>query len=427
MTSLDPDLIASCRAQFPALSRRVGDYPAAFFDGPGGTQVPQRVIDAVSRYLAHTNANHGGLYATSLESDELISEVHQGVADFVGARDADEIVFGQNMTSLTFSISRALARTWRPRDEIVVTRLDHDANVSPWVLAARDAGATVRWVDFRPEDCTLNLDQFQHTINERTRLVAVGCASNATGGINPVRQIADWAHSLDALVYLDAVHYAPHALIDVHELGADFLACSAYKFFGPHVGMLWGRRELLEGLDAYKVRPAPDSPPDKWMTGTQNHEAMAGALAAVEYLADLGRAVNSINPPPSPLPVGEMADRRRALAAAYAAIGDYERELCGHLLAGLSRISDIRVWGIADPARLHQRVATICLTHRRATAPQLAEQLGRRGIFTWHGNYYALNLSEGLGHEPSGMLRVGLVHYNTREEVDRLLAELAAI
>lgn len=414
---LAADLVASCRSQFPALSRRVGDVPAAFFDGPGGTQVPQRVIDAVSHYLADTNANHGGLYATSLESDALLDEVHLGIADFVGASDPDEIVFGQNMTSLTFAVSRVLARTWKPSDEIVVTRLDHDANVSPWVLAARDAGATVRWVDFRPEDCTLNLDQFQHTINERTKLVAVGCASNATGGINPVRRIADWAHSLGALVYLDAVHYAPHAMIDVAALGADFLACSAYKFFGPHVGILWGKREWLEKLDAYKVRPAPDSPPGKWMTGTQSHEAMAGALAAVEYLADLGRQV-----------AGEpAAGRRRALHAAYAAIGNYERELCGNLLAGLSRMPDIRVWGISDPARLHERVATISLTHRRVPAPQLAEHLGRRGIFAWHGNYYALNLSEGLGHEPHGMLRVGMVHYNTREEVDRLLAELAAV
>ncbi len=397
MTILDCDHIAWCRAQFPALSRQVGDVPAIFMDGPGGTQVPQSVIDAVSHYLAHTNANHGGLFATSLESDALLDEVHQGMADFLGAGGADEIVFGQNMTSLTFAMSRALARTWKPRDEIVVTRIDHDANVSPWVLAARDAGATVRWVDFRPEDCTLNLDQFQHTINERTRLVAVGCASNATGGINPVRQIADWAHSMDALLYLDAVHYAPHALIDVQALGADFLACSAYKFFGPHVGILWGRRELLERLDAYKVRPAPDVTPDKWMTGTQSHEAMAGALAAVEYLADLGRRAGRKNPQEVVLPgkVG-AADRRGALTAAYAAIGRYERELCARLLAGLARIPDIRVWGIADPERLRERVATVSFTHRRATAAELADRLGRRGIFAWHGNYYALTLSEGL-------------------------------
>ncbi len=417
MLALNTELVATCRAQFPALSRRVGDFPAIFFDGPGGTQVPQRVIDAVSQYLAQTNANHGGLYATSLESDALLDEVHRGLADFVGADDPDEIVFGQNMTSLTFAVSRALARTWKPGDEVVVTRLDHDANVSPWVLAARDAGATVRWIDFRRGDCTLDLDQFQHTINERTRLVAVGCASNATGGINPVREIADWAHAMGALLYLDAVHFAPHAMIEVDALGCDFLACSAYKYFGPHIGILWGKRDLLAQLAAYKVRPAPVSPPGKWMTGTQCHEAMAGALAAVEYLAELGRTL-----------AGDSSwNRRRALHRAYTAIGVYERELCGQLLAGLSRIPDVRVWGIADPSRLHERVATISLTHRRAAAPQLAERLGQRGIFAWHGNYYALNLSEGLGQEPHGMLRVGLVHYNTLEEVDRLLAELAAV
>jgi len=448
---LSDSLVAECRGQFPALARRVGHYPAIFFDGPGGTQAPSRVIDAVGHYLAHTNANHGGLYATSQESDALLEEAHRGMADFLGARDQDEIIFGQNMTSLTFAASRSLARTWKPGDEIVVTRLDHDANVSPWVLAAHDARATVRWVDVRREDCTLNLDQFRHTINERTRLVAVGCASNATGGINPVRTIADWAHAMDALVYLDAVHYAPHALIDVEALGADFLACSAYKFFGPHLGILWGRRELLQRLEAYKVRPAPDAPPGKWMTGTQSHEAITGALAAVEYLADLGRRVVLQNPlpageggsrsetmgegprvgrsrHPNPLPKeeGELS-RRRALHAAYTAIGHYERELCGRLLAGLSRIPDVRIVGISDPARIRERVATVSLTHRRLSAPQLAEHLGRRGIFAWHGNYYALNLSQELGLEPDGMLRVGMVHYNTMEEVERLLAELAAV
>lgn len=415
--SLSPEIVAECRGQFPALSRQVDGRDAIFCDGPGGTQVPQRVIDAVSHYLGSTNANHGGLFATSQESDALLEAAHQGLAEFLGAASGEEIVFGQNMTSLTFAMSRALARTWKPGDEVVVTRLDHDANVSPWVLAARDAGATVRWIDFRRSDCTLDLEQAREVIGQRTRLVAVGCASNATGGINPVRQIADWAHAAGALVYLDAVHYAPHALIDVGALGADFLACSAYKFFGPHVGILWGRRELLQSLEAYKVRPAPDSGPGKWMTGTQSHESIAGALAAVDYLSDLGRRVSG----------DSELSRRGALAAAYAAIGDYERELCGQLLAGLSRLADVRVWGITDPRRMSQRVATVSFTHRRMPASQLAALLGRRGIFSWHGNYYALNLSEGLGHEPEGMLRVGLVHYNTAEEVDRLLAELAAI
>ena len=412
--SLTPEIVAQVRSQFPALSRRVGDNPAAFFDGPGGTQVPQRVIAAVAHCLGQTNANHGGLFATSQESDRMLDEAHRGLADFVGASDPETIIFGQNMTSLTFALSRALARTWRAGDEIVVTRLDHDANVSPWVLAARDAGATVRMVELHREDCTLDLDDLRRKLNGRTRLVAVGCASNATGGINPVREIAAWAHECGAQVFLDAVHFAPHALIDVQALGCDFLACSAYKFFGPHVGVLWGRRELLESLEAYKVRPAPDSLPGKWMSGTQSHEAIAGALAAVDYLADLGRTLS-----------GDAAlNRRDSLRQAYEAIGVYERSLVKRLLAGLVELPDVKVWGITDPARLEERVATVSFTHQRHTPAALASRLGELGLFTWHGNYYALNLSEALGHEPHGMLRVGLVHYNTPEEVERLLSAL---
>lgn len=406
-----PDILELCRRQFPALSRRVGDRLAAFFDGPGGTQVPQRVIDAVGHYLAHQNANHGGHFATAIESDRLLEEAHRGLADFLGADDPRTIVFGQNMTSLTFALSRALARMWKPSDEIVVTRLDHDANVSPWVLAARDTGATVRFASIKTEDCTLDLDELRHLINERTRLVAVGCASNATGGINPVREICDWAHAVGAKVFLDAVHYAPHGLIDAQAWGCDFLACSAYKFFGPHVGILWGRRDLLESLDAYKVRPAPLAPPGKWMTGTQSHEAIAGALAAVEYLADLGRLVAG----------DDSLDRRAALREAYREIGLYERGLASRLLDGLARMPDVQVFGITDPARFDQRVSTVSLTHERFTATEMAQRLGQQGFFVWNGNYYALNLTESLGLEPEGMLRIGLVHYNTATEVDRLL------
>lgn len=406
-----PNVVEYCRRQFPALGRRVGERPAAFFDGPGGTQVPQRVIEAVSHYLAHTNANHGGLFATSRESDKLLAEAHRGLADFVGADDPATIVFGQNMTSLTFALSRSLGRTWKSSDEIVVTRLDHDANVSPWALAARDAGATIRYAGLKDEDCTLDLEELRHLISERTKLVAVGCASNATGTINPVREIADWAHQVGALVFLDAVHYAPHCLIDVESLGCDFLACSAYKFFGPHLGVLWGRKKLLEQLEAYKVRPAPLTPPDKWMTGTQNHEAIVGALAAVEYLAELGRTLAG----------NESLSRRAALREAYREIGLYERGLCARLLAGLDEMTDIKVWGINAPERIADRVATVSFTHDRFTAPEMAERLARMGFFTWHGNYYALNLTEKLGLEPEGMLRVGMVHYNTLGEVERFL------
>jgi cysteine desulfurase family protein (TIGR01976 family) len=318
------------------------------------------------------------------------------------------------MTSLTLGLSRALARTWKSGDEIIVTRLDHDANVTPWVLAARDAGATVRWAQLREEDCTLDLDELRHLMNERTRLVAVGCASNATGGINPVRDIVDWAHAVGAQVFLDAVHLAPHGLIDVRAWGCDFLACSAYKFFGPHVGVLWGRRELLEKLDAYKVRPAPLDLPGKWMTGTQSHEAIAGALAAVEYLASLGRHLAG----------NDALSRRPALREAYREIGLFEQSLARRLLAGLAALPEIKVWGITDSKRLDERFATVSFTHAAMPAPQLARYLGQHGFFVWHGNYYALNLTETLGLEPDGMLRVGLVHYNTASEVDRLLAAL---
>jgi cysteine desulfurase family protein (TIGR01976 family) len=412
-----PPVVDYCRRQFPALSRRVGERPAAFFDGAGGTQVPQRVIEAVSHYLAHTNANWGGLFATSRESNQILAEAHRGLADFLGADDPDTVVFGQNMTSLTFALSRSLARQWKSSDEIIVTRLDHDANVSPWVLAARDAGATVRYAGIRDEDCTLDLEELRHLINERTKLVAVGCASNATGTINSVRDIADWAHQVGALVFLDAVHFAPHALIDVQALGCDFLACSAYKFFGPHLGVLWGRRRLLEELEAYKVRPAPLTPPDKWMTGTQSHEAIAGALAAVEYLADLGRT----------LAENDALPRRAALRAAYREIGLYERGLAARLLAGLDQMPDVKVWGINAPERIEERLATVSFTHDRFTPAAMAEQLGRMGFFVWHGNYYALGLTEALGLEPGGMLRVGMVHYNTLAEVERLLEALHAL
>jgi cysteine desulfurase family protein (TIGR01976 family) len=415
--TLTPPLVEYCRRQFPALARRVGNQPVVFFDGPGGTQVPQRVIEAVSHYLAHTNANHGGLFATAKDSDQLLDEAHRGLADFVGADDPATISFGQNMTSLTFALSRALSRRWKDSDEVLVTRLDHDANVSPWVLAARDAGAKVRYAGIRAEDCTLDMEQLRHSINERTRLVAIGCASNATGTINPVRQIADWAHQVGAVVFVDAVHYAPHSLLDVRELGCDFLACSAYKFFGPHLGILWGRRELLEEIEAYKVRPAPQEPPGKWMTGTQSHEAIAGALAAVEYLADLGRTLLE----------NDGLGRRAALREAYRAIGAYERSLATRLLTGLDRMPEVKVWGPTRPEHMEHRVATVSFTHDRFTARQMAEQLAQAGIFAWHGNYYALNLTETLGLEPEGMLRVGLLHYNTLAEVERLLEALHAL
>jgi cysteine desulfurase family protein (TIGR01976 family) len=415
--SFTPELIDHCRLQFPALSRRIGEHSAVYLDGPAGSQVPQRVIEAVSHYMAHTNANHGGRFVTSRESDRMLENAQRVLADFVGARDPGTIAFGPNMTSLTFALSRSIARTWKEGDEVLVTRLDHDGNVSPWVLAAGDVGARVQFAELERDDLTLDLDDLRRKLSPRTRLIAIGCASNATGGVNPAREICGWAREVGALTFLDAVHYAPHALVDVESFGCDFLVCSAYKFFGPHVGVLWGRRELLEELEAYKLRAADDSLPGRWMTGTPNLECIAGAAAAVEYLADLGRH----------LVEDDRMDRRTALREAYAAIAEHERSLVEHLLNGLAAIEGVRVWGITDPERFSERLPTVSITHARLEPVELAERLAEAGIFVWHGNYYALELTESLGLEPQGMVRLGLLHYNTRDEVDRLIEVLATL
>ncbi len=404
---------SSLRRQFPALNCLRDGRPAVFLDGPGGTQVPQRVIDAVVAYLSTCNANHGGAFATSQESDRILDAAHAAVADLLNAPSPDEVVFGPNMTTLTFHLSRAIGRTLRPGDEVLVTRLDHDANVTPWALAARDAGATLRTCDVHPEDCTLDMDDLRRQLSPRTRLVALGCASNAVGTVNDVKTAARWAHEVGARVFLDAVHYAPHGPIDVQEWDCDFLACSAYKFFGPHVGALWGRRELLEELPAYKVRPAPETPPGRWMTGTQNHEGLAGVVAAVDYLREIGAAA------------APAADARGRLRAAMTAIRSYEAGLGRRLLAALAERPRFRVWGITDPDRLGARVPTVALTMSDRPAERLAEHLAARHIYAWHGNLYALSLAERLGLEGhGGFLRLGLVHYNTAAEVDRLVAAL---
>jgi cysteine desulfurase family protein (TIGR01976 family) len=411
---MHPPALYEARQQFPALLRQVNERTAVFLDGPAGTQVPQSVIDAITNYYVQHNANHGGAFVTSHESDDILRATHQAIADLLGASDSDCVAFGANMTSLTFALSRALGQTWQSGDEIIVSRLDHDANVRPWVLAAQDAGALVRFVEIRREDCTLDLDDLKSKLNERTRLVALGCASNSVGTINPYRDVIAWAHEVGALVFLDAVHYAPHALIDVESWDCDFLACSAYKFFGPHVGILWGKRKHLQSLTAYKLKTVPDSLPDKWMTGTQNHECLAGTLAAVNYLADIGRNCAE----------DQSLPRRSALETAFNSIQPYEQFLVERLLAGLRNIPGIQIWGINDPARAHERLPTLSITHHRLSPEALATELGQRGLFVWHGNYYALELTESLGLEPDGMVRIGLVHYNTADEVDRLLGEL---
>jgi cysteine desulfurase family protein (TIGR01976 family) len=413
MTTFDIDWV---RSQFPALSTKVNGYPAVFFDGPGGTQVPQRVIDAMGACLAASNANTHGAFATSRRTDEVIAAAHGAMADMLGC-DAEEIVFGPNMTTLTFALSRALGREFAPGDEIIVTRLDHDANVSPWT-ALEERGCAIRFVDIHPGDCTLDMDELRQKVTPRTRVVAVGYASNAVGTINDVAEVVRLAHAVGAMACIDAVHYAPHGPIDVRSLDCDFLVCSPYKFFGPHSGVLYGKREHLLRLRPYKVRPATNNLPGRWETGTQNHEGMAGVTAAVEYLADLGRRHTP-----------EAHGQRVALLAAYHALRAYEQRLLGQLVPALLEIPGLTFYGIAEHARFQQRVPTVAVRLAGRSPRELAAYLGERGIFTWDGNYYALNLSERLGVEPyGGMLRIGLVHYNTAEEIDRLheaLRELA--
>lgn len=409
-----PDL-PSIRARFPALNRLQNGEPVAYFDGPAGSQVPFQVADAVSRYLFSTNANRGAPFTTSLQSDELLNEAHKAVADFLGTPDPDCIAFGANMTTLTLALSRALGRTWKPGDEILVTQLDHDANVTPWVLAAKDAGAVVKHIRFHPEDCTLDLDDFEKKLTDKTRLLAVGYASNATGTVNPIKEMIEAAHSAGAMVFVDAVHYAPHRRIDVMDLDCDFLAVSAYKFFGPHVGVLFGKREHMESLTPYKLRPAPNSLPGKWMTGTQNHEGIAGTASAIEYLVSL-----------SGTSAGEIS-RRDALKRSYQVIQKHEETLCGRLLSGLAELPRLKVWGITDPLRMSERVPTVSLTHESKSPGQLAMALAEQGLFCWPGNHYALPFTEAMGLEPGGTLRIGLLHYNTEGEVDRLLRALAAL
>jgi len=404
------------RSQFPSLAQTVNGQPAVFLDGPGGTQVPQRVIDAMVNYLRQDNANTGGAYATSHRTDAMIAEARAAMADFLHC-DADEVAFGPNMTTLTFAVSRALGRDLKPGDEIVLTRLDHDANFSPWLQMAEDRGVTVRITEINDADCTLDLADLKSKINGKTRLVAVGYASNAVGTINPVKDIVQLAHKAGALACIDAVHYGPHGLIDVAALDCDFLACSTYKFFGPHMGVLYGKREHLQRLRPYKVRPLTENIPYRWEWGTLNHECIAGITACVEYLADLGRHSRP-----------EIATRRAAIEAAYAAIHVHERGLMERMMVGLKEIPHLKIYGITDPARFDNRCATFAVRHPRHTPLDLANRLGERGFFTWDGNYYALNLTEHLDVEKTGgFLRIGLVHYNTAEEVDRFLAALREI
>jgi len=405
--------IAWVRAQFPSLELQVNGRPAAFLDGPAGTQVPRQVMDAVQKYFLEANANTYGAFLTSRRTNQVISDARAAMADFFNC-GSEEVVFGQNMTTITFDLSRAIARELEAGDEILLTTLDHDANFSPWAALA-EKGVVIRKVDIHESDCTLDLDDLKSKLSSKTKLVAVGYASNIVGTINPVAEITRLAHAAGAMIYIDAVHYAPHGPIDVKALDCDFLVCSPYKFFGPHMGTLYGKKPLLERFKPYKVRPATDTVPECWETGTQVQELIAGIQAAVEYLAELGRRSDS-----------SAKTRRAALLAAYRSTVAYERTLAAQLIEGLLALPGLRFFGITDAQRFHERCSTVSFRLKKGTPTELAAFLGDRGIFTWDGNFYALNFTERMGVELlGGVLRVGLVHYNTAAEVDRLLAALA--
>jgi len=400
------------REQFPSLQLTVNGQPAAFLDGPAGTQVPRQVMDAVQKYFLEENANTYGAFLTSRRTNEIIANARAAMADLFNCAP-EEVVFGQNMTTITLGLARAIGRDLKAGDEILLTILDHDGNYSPW-KALEEKGVVIRTVDIRESDCTLDLDDLKSKLNAKTKLVAVGYASNIVGTINPIAEITKLAHEVGAMIYVDAVHYAPHGPIDVKALNCDFLVCSPYKFFGPHMGTLYGKKEHLERFKPYKVRPATDSVPECWETGTQVQELIAGIYAAVEYIAELGRRCD-----PS------AKDRRAVLLAAYRSTVAYERALVTKLIAGLLPIPGLQLFGITDPQRFGERCSTVSFRLRKGTPTDAAMFLGQRGIFTWDGNFYALNLTERLGVEKSGgVLRVGLVHYNTAEEVDRLLTAL---
>ena len=415
--TLDLNLI---RQQFPALNR-----PAVFFDNPGGTQIASSSLDRINRYLLECNANHEGQFETSRKSDEVLHDAHVAMADFLNAARPEEVIFGNNMTTLSLHLSRSLARTLNPGDEIVVTRMDHDANISPWMLIAEDRGCNLTWVDFDVEDGTLNVDEFARAMERKPKIAAFGYASNALGTINPVRKLTRMAKEAGALVYIDAVQYAPHGPIDVQDIGCDFLVCSSYKFFGPHAGALYGRYDLLDGLKAYKVRPATNELPGKFETGTQNHEGIAGVLGALEYFEWIG---NQFGDKSLEGLKDQYSGRRLVYKQAMTAIRAYEFELSRALIEAIQSVPGTHIYGLTDMKRLDERVPTTSFTLEGRDPAEVAAKLGDAGFYVWDGHYYALAVVERLGLlDQGGMVRVGAAHYNTLDEVSRFRDALAKI
>jgi len=414
MQSFDLDRI---RAQFPSLDETDNGKPRLYFDNPAGTQVPTSVAERMTDCLLHKSANIGGYFPTSKMAGEVADEARAAVADFLNAPSSDEIIFGQNMTSLTFHVSRSMGRHFKAGDEIVLSQMDHDANIEPWKLLARDFDLTIRWLPFDTETFEFDLTELDAVLNEKTRLVCVGGASNLLGTINDVETICSKARAAGAWSFIDAVQSAPHISTDVQQFGCDFFVCSAYKFFGPHQGMLWGRRDVLEQLEAYKVRPAPEELPWSFEPGTQSHEGMAGTAATVDYFAWIGQDM-----------AGVTADRRSQLVAAMELLFDYEKQLAQRLIAGLQSISGVKVLGISDPESLNRRVPTVSFIHEGHAPAEIAKALAERNIFVWNGHNYALEVARALEIDATGgAVRIGAVHYNSPDEIDTVLNALESI
>jgi len=412
------------RSEFPALSVRDHGAPRIYLDNPAGTQVPQSVVDKMTECLLESNANLGGYFPTSERVTELVDEAHTAMADLLNTASADEIIFGQNMTTLTLYMSRSIGRQMKPGDEIILTRMDHDANVQPWLLLARDLGLEIKWLEFDLDTFEFDLSLIDELLTDKTKLVCVGGASNLTGTINDIKTISGMAHDAGAWTYVDAVQSVPHVSTDVQDLGCDFLVCSAYKFFGPHQGILWGRREVLESLEAYKVRPAPEELPGCFETGTQSHEGMAGTLAAVDYFASIGETF-----------AGDFMDkypkfegRRRNVHAAMDCLFSYETGLAAHLIDGLKKLPGVRIQGITAKDAMARRVPAVSFTVDGVTPATIAEGLAKKNIFVWSGHNYAVEPAMALGiYDAGGAIRVGPVHYNTIAELDELLIALDEI
>jgi len=402
------------RPQFPSLHLPADDGSLpVFLDNPAGTQVPLGVMQAVTEYYMTMNSNSGGVFATSRRNDEMIQRTREGMADFLNAASASEIVIGPNMTTLCFNLSRSIAQTLAPGDEIILTRMDHDANIAPWTLIARDCGLTLKWVDIRSEDCTLDMDSLEAALSERTKVVATVHASNAVGTVNPIKQIAGMARAVGAWHVVDAVQSAPHVPIDVADIGCDFLLCSSYKFYGPHLGIMWGRHDLLESLPVYKVRPAKDAAPNRWENGTPSYETWHGLLACLEHWERIGDECGDAELP-------QFAGRRRQLKRGMIAVQAFERELVTSLIDGLRAIPGVSIAGITDSARFDQRVPTVAIVKEGHQPHEIASYLAANHIYVWSGNYYAVEIMERIDR-PEGMVRIGIGQYNTIDEINRLL------